>query len=235
MVYTDTVGKKFYPDGRVRLFPGNTVIAFGDSADCNAYMQARWVQARLLELPCADKFTLLPASSFHMTIIQLICDQARRAEHWSSRMPLETPLAVMDQFFIQTVPAVPAPTNFRMTFQRLQVGAVGMSIRLSPADESTAAALQAYRDAVADITGVRFPDHDTYAFHISLAYQIQHLTPAEQPAFAEFVQQVNAHLNRAFGLFDSGPPVLTFFDDMFQFVPVKLRHTLVSRRKGSDT
>lgn len=231
--YTATVGKKFHPDGSVRPYPGNTIICYCDPED-NAYQQAKWVQGQLAQQPFAHKYSLLPLSSMHMTVIQLLCDQAREPQRWSRKLSLDAPLTETDAFFLATVPTVPQPDTFRMAYQRLWKGTAGISLRLEPADEATAESIWAYRNAIAAVTGVRFPDHDTYAFHISLAYQIVALNQAEEQAMGAFRQQVDAYQQQHFGIFSTGEPYLTFFDDMFAFVTADQRHTLKSRQKRTD-
>lgn len=227
--YTPAVGRKFHTDGSVRRFPGNTVICFG-TPDCAAYQHGKWIQAQLGALPFAHKFTMLPPSSFHMTVFQLLCDEEREPQFWSSQLPLDMPLAETDAFFLKKVPAVEAPANFRMTFMDLGIGHTAMGMRLKPADDETHHAVWDYRERLATATGVRFPDHDEYVFHISLCYIAQEMTDAEAAQLADVQEQVNAKLTQEFGVFESGQPTLTFFDDMFAFVPAEERHTLASRQ-----
>lgn len=228
--YTATVGKKFHQDGTVRHYPGNTIICYCDP-DENAYAQAEWVQQRLMACAFAPKFTLLPLSSMHMTVIQLLCDQARKPEKWSSKLALDAPLMETDTFFLDTVPKVLTPRNFRMAFKLLWQSSSGISIRLQPADDASHKAIWRYRHAIAQATGVRFPDHDQYEFHISLAYQIMELDAAETDGMQAFRQQVDTHLRQHFDIFDTGEPYLTFFDDMFAFVTADERHKLKSRQE----
>jgi len=226
--YAPAVGSKFYEDGRVRQFPGNTIICFADPQS-PAYQEAEWVQHQLELQPYGDKFALLPPSSFHMTVFELICDQVREPNKWSSALALDAPLEETDQYFIETVATVTPPHNFRMRFDQLHIGTSGLSLGLLPADEETATVLRQYRDDVANATGVRSPDHDTYGFHLSLGYGIIALNELETHQLRQFAKHVNQRLNRTFGIFDTGQPILTFFDDMFSFVPANERQTLASR------
>lgn len=226
--YAPAVGNKFYEDGTVRQFPGNTIICFADPQG-QAYQEAEWVHHQLQQAPYAEKFALLPPSSFHMTVFELICDFVRETSNWSSQLSLDASLAETDQFFIEKIANVTLPSNFRMTFERLNLGETGLSLRLQPADDETAQALSQYRDNLAEATGLRFPDHDTYGFHLSLAYRILMLTDDEAQQLEHLAERINQRLNQTFGIFDTGQPSLTFFDDMFAFVPLDKRHTLKNR------
>jgi hypothetical protein len=226
--YAPAVGNKFYEDGSIRQFPGNTVICFADPQS-QVYQEAEWVQQQLQHAPYADKFAMLPPSSFHMTVFELICDQVRDPEKWSSQLSLGAPLEETDRYFMETVATVTPPTNFRMTFAQLNVGETGLSLRLQPADDETKTAIRQYRDNLAEATGIRFPDHETYAFHLSLAYRIIVLNDDEAQQLAQLAERINQQLSETFGVFDTGQPTLTFFNDMFAFVPIDERHTLASR------
>ncbi|MEO1288604.1 MAG: DUF1868 domain-containing protein [Chloroflexota bacterium] len=228
-IYTSTVGKKFNPDGSVKLYPGNTIICFCDARN-DVYTHLDAIQERLMSLEFASKFTLLPMSSMHMTVMQLLCDQARVPEQWSSKLALDTSLNETDKFFLKTVPQIDPPENFRMRYKSLSFGQVGVSIRLEPDDDITHEQIWQYRNQIADATGVRFPDHETYKFHISLAYQIQILTEEEQETIQQLIDEINKKYCDTFGIFNSGKPQLTFFDDMFDFVRAEHRLDLQSRK-----
>ena len=223
---TPAVGQKFHADGTVRAFPGNTIICFMES-DSHAYRQVDWLQTEMQKLPFAHKFSFLPPSSFHMTVMELLCDQVRVGERWSAGLSLAAPLAEMDTYFMARVPQVPPPTKLRMRFTGIYQQS--LALYLKPADEETAVSLQSYRAAVSEQTAVRFPDHDSYAYHISIAYRLYHLTDAEESALEERLQQINQQLHENFGFFEPSPPQLTFFDDMFAFYPVSQRHLLTTR------
>ncbi len=225
--YTIDVGTKFERDGRVRDFPGNTTVAMV-APDTAAYRLGEWVQQRLTDEPYGHKFALLPPDSFHMTTMELLCDAIRTPERWSAALPLDATLAETDRFFISQMQHVETPTGLRMAYDGLSNGR-GLLIMLRPADEPTAAALHTYREQVAQATGVRFPDHDTYRFHMSLAYRILHLTEAEQHDFDATCAGWDAHLRQEFGVLHLPAPRLSFFDDMFAFLPVEAYARLRTR------
>ncbi|PJF33835.1 MAG: DUF1868 domain-containing protein, partial [Phototrophicales bacterium] len=179
-----------------------------------------WAQQQIAQEPYGDKFALLPPSSFHMTVMELLCDEVRQADHWSSHLPLDVTLEETDEYFIQTVAQVSPPDNFRMTCSHLALGNVGLSLTLQPADDATAHALADYRDRIATVTGVRHPDHETYVFHLSLAYRIICLNDEEELQLQNLAERIQPQLQERFGILNTGKPILTFFDDMFAFYPV---------------
>jgi hypothetical protein len=229
--FTYHVGEKFNEDGSVRQYPGVTIICFAQPSDA-LYQAGVQVQEGLLQQPYGHKFALLPPSSFHMTVFSLILDAYREPAYWTPLLSLDAPLAEADAFFEERVATVPPPDKLRMCLT--YIGGRGLSFRLSPADEHTYDALRAYRGQIAQATGVRYPDHDTYEFHLTLAYNLRVLTDEEAQAFGRWRAAQGEALRCAVGVFAPPPPVLTFFDDMFRFVPSHERHTLVSRAASSS-
>ena len=225
--YTHSVGSKFHEDGSVRAFPGNTIICAVDPLrQAGVYREVLWAQNVLRAMTCSDKFAFLPPESFHMTVMELLCDQVRTPSNWSDQLSLTASLDESDRFFMDTVADVPAPTAIRMRFSHMRKPGL---ITLEPADPKTAAALANYRDTIAQVTGVRFPNHDSYGYHISLVYNLIELDELDQTAVALAFEQINARFNKTFGNFEPDAPELVFFDNMFQFVPSSQRHTLTTR------
>lgn len=226
--YTREVGRKFHPDGRPRQFAGNTIICFVEPAS-SIGAAAHAFQEALGAAPFGRKFALLPPSSFHMTVMELLCDEVRSPERWSALLPLDAPLPATDAFFLARVLPVAAPAG-------LTVRVTGVAhpdnlwLTLEPAGDQTAAALRDYREAVATATGVRFPDHDRYRFHLSLAYRLIALDADEEVALAALAQSWQPQLQAAGAGIALPPPVLTGFDDMFRFVPLTGAAELASRR-----
>ena len=225
--YTSAVGSKFHADGSVRPFPGNTIIcSVSPQHQPVVYGQALAAQKALQAMQCSDKYAFLPPESFHMTVMELLCDQVRTASNWSDRLPLTASLEQTDRFFIETVLPIPAPDAIRMRYSHMRQPGL---IALEPADEATATALGAYRDAVANATGVRFPNHDSYGYHISLVYRLVELTADEQEEVDATFGAIDQRLGEHFGIFEPSDPELVFFDNMFEFVPKNRRHALTTR------
>ena len=212
--YTSEVGRKFYADGRPRTFAGNTIICFV-SPESHIFHLGEWVQTQIRELPYAHKFALLPPSSFHMTVMELLCDEVRLPASWTPWLPLDAPLAQTDQFFINALADMPPPAAMRLRFR--EVAPYNFAIYLEPADRETDQALRTYRDQVAEATGVRFADHDSYQFHISLAYRLIELTEEEEEGLTQTLAHLSRHLHDDFGIFQPPAPQLAFFEDMFHF------------------
>lgn len=221
MGYTvNSIGKKFNADGTVRHFPGNTIISM---VNPNQEIFAHFLRIRHLleESPAAPCVTLLPLSSIHMTVIEGVCDQVRQADHWTSLLPPDCSLAETDAFFEERLADVPPlePVTLRMTHV-VFTGAI--LLRLEPVTQANAARLKRYRNDVSTALGLRFPNHDSYRFHISLGYFTKEPTQREAQALHAFGEQADRYIAQHEILMQAQPPQLMFFDDMFRFVPHRI-------------
>lgn len=221
MGYADkNIGKKFNANGTVRQFPGNTVISMVNHEQ-DIFSHFLHIRQLLEETPAAPCVTLLPLSSIHMTIIEGVCDQVRLADHWTSLLPLDCSLAETDALFEERFAGIPPlePVSLRMT-HIVFTGAI--LLRMEPVTQADAARLRRYRDDVSAALGLRFPDHDRYRFHISLGYFTKEPTQQEERELCAFGERAERYIAQHEILMQADPPLLTFFDGMFRFVPHRI-------------
>ena len=210
------VGRKFNSDGTVRRFRGNTVISFvaPDSPLGRCAGRAREV---IETNGAAPRLTFLPPASYHVTVIRLVCDEDREPAKWSAHLDLHCPLQAVDAFMADAMASVDPPAAIEMQCRTMSALDV-VSIELEPASPIDEASLNSYRDAVAEATGVRHSDHHDYVFHLSLAYRVGSLNSTESLELAAALATADSQLVGE-GPFVLPAPVLTFFDDMFEFRP----------------
>lgn len=207
-----SVGTKFYQDGSVRPFPGLTVVCMLPTT-APQHAQLLMLQRALAAQPWGRHFALLPPGSLHMTVFDLVCDQLRDSARWTSLAPLAAPLSEVRSLFAERVPPVISDQPLRMRLATLTDWQVTAKAVLEPADDATATLLGAQREALSLASGVRHLGHDTYRFHISLAYCL-HDPPAEE------VDAFLGSYQLDLGTIALPPPQLVSFPDMGRFDPV---------------
>ena len=92
---------------------------------------------------------------------------------------------------------------------------------LYPADENEARKLTEFRDKVADNIGLRLPKHESYRFHISLAYTRVVPEGEDEARMQKLVDEMNEFLATQ-DAFDIAPPYMAYYNDMLAFSPVRL-------------
>lgn len=214
------IGAKFNADGTVRFFPGNTIISMIDHND-PIYEEFKGIRAQLKALKAADCMTFLPDDSLHMTVFEGVCHQWREPSAWTNLLPIDCKLSETDDLFEERFASVRPLGQVRMRAVELG-GFGGQSLRLMPVSEADAAELKRYRDEMSEAFGIRFPNHDTYGFHISICYFVKEPTDADIKEIQAVHQKVKAYLAEKEVIFTPQPPVLTFFDNMFRFNPFRI-------------
>ncbi|MEL6236565.1 MAG: DUF1868 domain-containing protein [Pseudomonadota bacterium] len=207
------IGVKFDPNGAPLADPGNTVICHLDP-DSAAFDALQAIQAALMAAPFAAQFTYLPPASFHMTVFEGVIDHQRSAERWPTALPLDAPIDRVTAHFDQALRDISLPRRYKLRAEGIYAG-IGLRLTGSSPDEE--AALRRTRDRLAAATGLRPPDHDSYVFHITLAYLLRWM----EVEAAQAVQALCATLfaRHADSLHDItlGPPELCRFQTMHRF------------------
>ncbi len=208
------LGTKFWPDGRYRRYPGNTVVAMVEPGS-PVWAALGRVRA-VLDPPLGPYMTFLPPDSWHMTAFDLLLDEVRRPERWSRFLDLDAPLTEADTVLRAAVEAVPPP-------EPTLVGGVlraqpGVVFDVHPVDADMERALRSYRERLSDATGIRAPDHRDYRFHVTMAYLITH-PPIDAMATITAALTEAEELLAEIGAFTLERPSFRCFSDMGAFLP----------------
>lgn len=213
--YTKAVGEKFHEDGSVRAFPGNTVIS-KITADMPIYAGLVEAQERLKAVDAAGKYVFLPPASLHMTVMEGLCDQVRTPERWSQKLALHANWNDVNQFMFDCFSRMSPPHSLTMRIAGFNFSRWPVLV-LEPANPETTRALQNFREQFSQETGIRFPNHETYTFHISLAYQLIVLPNDAEGLLRETQQELYQTLSATYRVFELNTPRLTYFENMFRF------------------
>jgi len=220
VMFGSSIGKKFWEDGTVRRYPGNTVVA-DVTPGCPAYDVMTHLRQMVVDAGFDRELVLLPEDSYHMTVFRGLNDQVRVDSHWPARLPKDTPMVGVDDYVSAAVANAGIPGPARMRFDKVGWGNNCCIICLVPADEEQARILKEFRDRAADAVGLRLPGHDAYVFHISLGYAWVIPEGERETERLALVEAMNRYIaNRP--AFETGAPYMAYYDDMLEFSPVRI-------------
>jgi len=213
------IGHKFSPDGSVRPFAGSTVICHLDPAS-PIHRVLSQVQDEARAAPFMRKFTLLPASSLHMTVLPGVDEEHRQPPLWPDTVAADAPIEVCNRWCAEQLRSLRTGVR-RIHMRPLPVrdpeAVADFTVLLEAASAAEDHRLRRLRDQLSQALRIRAPGHATYGFHITLGYQIDWLTAAEADAFvaaqARWMDQVRATAPT----FTLGRPEFCVFKDMFAF------------------
>jgi hypothetical protein len=217
------IGRKFYPDGRVMRFDGNTIICHLDQQGPNAAMFEAMLDV-YRDAPrhaFMRKVTLLPPSSYHMTIFGAANDKDRKLPLWPSDLPPDMSMQACDEALGSRLRAVrfgiDRPFRMKVDVREPKADERPLTIRLLPADNAEERRLRDLRNQFSDILKIRAPRHDEYSFHITMGYLIRWLNSAEQAAFRQTLKVWRETVASACPVIELGVPEYCTIKDMFHF------------------
>lgn len=212
---------KFNTDGSVRPFAGNTVI-------CHLPQQSRVQDANCSAGGCAPvkllsgKLAVLPSDSYHATILGGPNDQDRQRYGWPSDIPINTPMAdcnrIIGERIAQFRTHTELPLRFRLDQEKTLAPQRPCGLQLVPADENEEHKIRTLRNRMSDeVFRYRTSDHDTFGFHISMAYQMRGLAAAERREYQRILMQRLPAIVAAVPVIELGVPEFCTFEDMYRF------------------
>ena len=216
------VNRKFYPDGQVMPFPGNTIICHvsqqGEHSDYFYALLDVYRQAQGVDFLKA-KVTLLPPSSYHMTIFGGANDKERTPGLWPAFLPLSTPMddcnRVLGERLRTFKLAMDLPIRMRIDPNPLPEGP--LTFRLLPADAVQETKLRDLIKRLSDRLEITPPNIGTYRFHTTLGYAIQWLTPAEDERFRTLMDKWRRQIMAVSPIIVFGAPEYCLLQDMYAF------------------
>lgn len=212
---------KFNPDGSPRPFAGNTVI-------CHVPQQTRFHDAvvafghALRSSSFGGKIAGLPDDSYHATILGGPNDQDRDKYGWPSDTPISTPIAKCNRIISERVARfrmnAELPLRFRIDEEKTLAPQRPSGLQLVPADVDEKLKIHILRNRMSDeVFRYRTADHDTFGFHISMAYQMKGLTAMERREYQRILTNHLAALAAAAPVIEFGIPEFCTFEDMYRF------------------
>ena len=216
--YTDAVGYKFNRDGTFKQFIGATIVSHLDT-NSNIFTEVEVVSKKIQETDIAYKYAFLPAPSYHMTNFVLYNDHPsdRVGKGWSTKIQNDTPSHVIDKTIYDMLSSIIFPQSYCMKLKNI----ADNSFRIIPATKETAETLSMFRDACAEATGIYFPDHETYEFHISYAYNIITLNTKEKTILQNILMKETKRIQSILPEFEIPAPEYCTFNDMSHFEPYR--------------
>lgn len=220
---TPDVAAKFYANGRVHPFPGATIVCHIDQQGPNAaYFNALLdIYRDTPDYAFTRKVAMLPPSSYHVTLFDLVTEVSRTDERWPDGLPLDAPMEVCAAFLAEKLSKfrLETPPRFVMRIVPFEpvVKERTLAIRLEPASAEEHARIRTLRDRLSDAVGICAPNHDAYGFHTTLGYFLEWLTPAELVECRRAMRMWQGRVSSAAPEIVLGAPEYCTFRDMFAF------------------
>ncbi|NWB97027.1 DUF1868 domain-containing protein [Pseudomonas gingeri] len=213
------VNRKFYEDGKARPFTGNTIIS--QIPLHSPIGEALTVIRNTLASHAFSKcWSLLPPSSYHMTVFEGVIDERRKSGFWPAQVPKDAPLQTCTDYFVRQLMDFALNEDFpvRLLVDDFDVNKDSdATLRLVPANPQENLKLRGLRDRLSERMGIRAPGHDDYRFHITLGYLVQWMDDRKIHDCARVQRDCLRYLRDNLGTLELDVPQFCTFNDMLAF------------------
>ena len=206
------LGTRYDAAGVFQPEPGNTVVCHvvPGSATEAALVNAR---LRYQSMPDAAKLAFTPVESYHMTLFQGIIEGRRNLPYWPADMAPDTPIDAMTAHYQKRLANFQPAAPFAVALvEALPTGLIVAGV--TAADRH---AMAEWRNRLAEAFGYRHPDHDSYEFHITMAYMIDWLEDAAIPGWTAMLNTVADEIRAKAPVLELRAPAFCSFADMNWF------------------
>jgi hypothetical protein len=206
------LGTRFDTSGIFLNEPGNTVVChLVDGSPSEAVVVE--MRERMRAMPDADRLAFTPVSSLHMTLFQGIIEYRRRLPYWPADVPLDTSIDDMTRLYRERLNGFEGRGAFKVKV----VDVVPTGLTVAGATDEDVRIMSAWRDALSVPFGYRHPDHDTYVFHVTFAYQIRRLADGRASEWQDLFDDCLSLFARQTPVIELRPPAFCSFRDMEHF------------------
>jgi hypothetical protein len=164
------LGTRYDSAGNFLIEPGNTVVSHFVSSSASEAVVIE-MRERMRAMADADRLAFTPISSLHMTLFQGIIEHRRRLPFWPQDVPLDTSIDDMTRLYLERLKGFEGRGAFKIRV----VDVVPTGLTVVGASDEDERIMRSWRDALSAPFGSRHPDHNSYTFHITFAYQIRRL------------------------------------------------------------
>lgn len=232
-LYPLGIPAKFSPEGVVQLYRGNTTLCCVP-ADSPLLPGLRALYADLSSHPILSKrICLLPPASWHMTVLDGVRETECEPGMWPPGKEKQ-PLAECTKEFAQKLRQLGLELGkeglappYRMRIRGFDSAVVGIGLEAEGATAGEEKRMRRLRDRIADTLGFRAPNHESYGFHISVAYSLRHIDGDEREELNKVFAQ---HLPEVQLEFELGAVEFCTFENMYAFP----RLFYLSKRDGEQ-
>jgi hypothetical protein len=211
------VGSRFDMTGNFLPQTGNTVVRQVVPGSKTEAMLVE-LRDRLKALPFGDHFAYTMVKSYHMTVLEGVMEDRRKPDFWPAKVSYEATIDDTTDLFVERLTGMPQLPSFDMKVER--VTPLGLTLKGSTPEHERLA--RKIRDQLTVPFGDRSPTHDTYRFHVTLAYVKAWLPAGASDIYLPELAKLTEWFATEVEVVELVQPALCTFEDMNWFEPVLL-------------
>ena len=204
---------KFDHSGKPLPFTGCSIIC-KIPIKSDLFFELKSLQLKYKDLSPEKAYTYLPETSFHMTLFDCCNENTINTQYWPKNIEPDYNYKKTAYVLSKRIKKYIFPEKFDLKVKTLFGG---YSIILEGNTEKDEKIIRECRNKLSDLLGIRFENHDTYIFHITLAYILRKLKDSEIEKMIKTNSRLLETIVQKFPLIRVEKPVLCTFENMYEF------------------
>ena len=204
---------KFDHSGKPLPFTGCSIIC-KIPIKSDLFFELKSLQLKYKDLSPEKAYTYLPETSFHMTLFDCCNENTINTQYWPKNIEPDYNYKKTAYVLSKRIKKYIFPEKFDLKVKTLFGG---YSIILEGNTEKDEKIIRECRNKLSDLLGIRFENHDTYIFHITLAYILRKLKDSEIEKMIKTNSRLLETIVQKFPLIPVEKPVLCTFENMYEF------------------
>ena len=204
---------KFDHNGKPLPFPGCSIIS-KIPLNSDLFYEIKLLQLKFKDLSPEKAYTYLPETSFHMTLFDCCNVNTVNTPYWPKNIVEDNNYTKIAYILSKRIKKYIFPDKFDLKLKKLFGG---YSIILEGNTKKDEKIIRDCRNKLSDLLGIRFENHDTYTFHITLAYILRNLKGDEIKKLIKTNSRLREIFINNFPIIQIEKPVLCTFENMYEF------------------
>ncbi len=204
---------KFDHNGKPLPFPGCSIIS-KIPLKSDLFYEIKLLQLKYKNLSPEKAYTYLPETSFHMTLFDCCNVNTVNTPYWPKKIVEDNNYTKIAYLLSKRIKKYIFPDRFDLKLKKLFGG---YSIILESNTNKDEKIIRGCRNKLSDLLGIRFENHDTYTFHITLAYILRKLKGDEIEKLIKTNSRLREMFVKNFPIIRIEKPVLCTFENMYEF------------------
>ena len=204
---------KFDHKGNPLAWPGCSIICKIPLKSDLLY-EIKLLQLKYKDLSPEKAYTYLPETSFHMTLFDCCNVNTANTQYWPKDIVTDNNYTKVAYELSKRIQKYIFPDKLDLKLKKLFGG---FSMILEGNTKNDEKIIRDCRNKLSDLLGIRFENHDTYTFHITLAYILRKLKNDEIEKLININSRLREKFLEKFPIIRTQKPVLCTFENMYEF------------------
>lgn len=204
---------KFDHNGKPLPFPGCSIIS-KIPIKSDLFYEIKLLQLIYNDLNPDKAYTYLPKTSFHMTLFDCCNVNTFNTQYWPKNIVADNNFKKIAYVLSKRIKNLKFPDKFDLKLKKLFGG---YSMILEGNTKKDEKIIRDYRNKLSDLLGIRFENHETYSFHITLAYILRKLKDDEIKKVIKINFRLLEGFVKKFPIIQIEKPELCTFENMYEF------------------